>query len=250
LRRLPFRARSVIGRRFEPDGEAIGTVGLLAGCVMDPWFGPVHRSIVQTLTAAGCRVVVPERQTCCGALAAHEGEAAAAERYLEKNRRAFSGVDLVVADAAGCSAHLREADIGVPVEDAVVSVAGLIEEGVLPRLPESGDRVAVQDPCHHRHAQRIVAQPRAILRAAGLTPVEIDIEGMCCGAAGLYSMAHPETSAELGRRKAEQIKAAEVSVVASANPGCEMQLRAFLGSGIRVAHPVELYAERALGIRG
>jgi glycolate oxidase iron-sulfur subunit len=66
---------------------------------------------------------------------------------------------------------------------------------------------------------------------------------LCCGAAGVYSLLRPDTSAELGRRKAEQVQAAGVRLVASANPGCEMQLRSYLGRGYRIAHPVEIFAE-------
>ncbi len=101
----------------------------------------------------------------------------------------------------------------------------------------------MQDPCHLRHAQRIVAAPRQILAAAGYTPVEIDPVGMCCGAAGVYMVLHPETSEVLGLQKADQIRTAGPSLVASANPGCEMQLRSHLGPDFRIAHPVELYHE-------
>jgi glycolate oxidase iron-sulfur subunit len=103
--------------------------------------------------------------------------------------------------------------------------------------------VAVQDPCHLRHAQRITSQPRAVLIAAGYEPVELTDDGLCCGAAGIYSLLRPDTSAELGRRKAERVSATGTTVVASANPGCEMQLRAHLPGWMRIRHPVELYHE-------
>lgn len=243
MRRLSFRSRSLHGTTHEAIGPPLGTAALLAGCVMDPWFGAVHRAVIAVLTTAGYRVVVPEGQTCCGALAAHEGRASDAERMAGINRRAFGPFDLVVVDAAGCSAHLIGHRPGPTVADAVVVVARLIEEGRLPVLPATGRRVAVQDPCHHRHAQRITTAPRTIVRAAGHVAIDLDPDGMCCGAAGLYSQSYPGTSDQLGRIKAEQVAALGVDVVASANPGCEMQMRARVGSGIRVAHPVELYAE-------
>ena len=248
MRRLRFRPRSVLGTTYQPVGAPIGTVGLLAGCVMDPWFGDVHRAVIAVLTAGGYRVVVPEGQTCCGALAVHEGRAADGERMAAVNRLAFAGVDLVVVDAAGCSAHLVGHGIGPAAQDAVVVVARLLDEGRLPIRPPTGERVAVQDACHHRHAQRITAAPRTIVRAAGFTPVDLDPDGMCCGAAGLYSQAYPETSHQLGLAKAEQAARLGVTLVASANPGCEIQLRARVGRGIRVAHPIEIYAE-AVGLK-
>ena len=66
---------------------------------------------------------------------------------------------------------------------------------------------------------------------------------MCCGAAGLYSLGHPQTSGDLGARKAAEIDAIGVRTVVTANPGCEMQLRGATGSRVRLAHPVEIYAE-------
>jgi glycolate oxidase iron-sulfur subunit len=126
-------------------------------------------------------------------------------------------------------------------------VADAIAAGRLPAVPRSGARVAIHDPCHLRHAQRIIEQPRQILQAAGYEVVEIDPDGLCCGAAGIYSVLRPDPAAELGRSKAEQVHATGVHLVASANPGCEMQLRTHLGDGYRVAHPVELYA-KAIGV--
>lgn len=243
------------GRVVEPAAGSGPTVGLVSGCVMDPWFGAVHDAAVGLLTLAGCRVIVPEAQTCCGALAAHDGQAEAAHRLAARNVAAFSRVDLVVADAAGCSAHLKEYGnwspggdvLGAKVRDVTELVAQFIADGRLPRVPVDQGRVAVQDACHLRHAQRITAAPRQILRAAGYTPVEIDPDGLCCGAAGVYSLLRPAASAELGRRKAAQVRGSGAKVVATANPGCEMQLRSYLDDGYRIAHPVELLWESLAG---
>jgi glycolate oxidase iron-sulfur subunit len=91
--------------------------------------------------------------------------------------------------------------------------------------------------------------PRAILRAAGYEPLEIDPDGLCCGAAGIYSLLRPEAAHQLGTQKADQVLGSAAMIVASANPGCEMQLRSHLPSSIRVAHPVELYWEAFLAER-
>ncbi len=248
LRPIPVPVPSTRGRTWEPEGDPRGTVGLFSGCVMDPWFSGVHVAVIQVLRAAGFRVVAPGAQTCCGALAAHEGAAEEAAALAGRNRGAFAGLDTVVVDAAGCTAHLKEfanwgGDLGPVVRDATEFVAALIDDGSLPVVTDDRGPVAVQDPCHLRHAQRITAEPRSILRAAGHGVVEIDLQGMCCGAAGAYGLSYPETSSELGRRKADQVRASDATVVASANPGCEMQLRSELGDGYRIAHPVELYWE-------
>ena len=71
--------------------------------------------------------------------------------------------------------------------------------------------------------------------------VETDEVGLCCGAAGIYTMLQPEASTELGNRKADQVRSTGVTRVASANPGCEMQLRSHLEAGYEIAHPIEWY---------
>ncbi len=268
LRRLPLRQETVRNGDWPAHGEEHGVAALLAGCVMDTWFLDVHVATIQVLRRAGYRVVVPRGQTCCGALAAHDGAAGQAERLAARNAAAFAGYDVVVTNSAGCGAHLKDlAERGpgnfapLPATsppdsirqrrekpcDVTEVVAAAIADGRLPILPPNGQAVALQDPCHLRHAQRITAEPRAVLRAAGYEVRETDPAGLCCGAAGVYSLLRPATSAELGERKAAQVRATGATIVASANPGCEMQLRAHLGAGYRIAHPIELYAGALAG---
>lgn len=245
-------AERLRGAEFPAVGEQVGTAALLLGCVMEAGFAPVHTATIEVLRRAGYRVVVPASQTCCGALAAHTGDAPDAHRLARQNVEAFAGVDVVVADAAGCSSHLKEyerwagadgAEVAARTRDVVEVVAAAIGDGRLPRLDLARGPVAVQDPCHLRHAQRIVDEPRLVLQAAGYTPVEIDDKAMCCGAAGAWGMLHPEASELLGDRKADQVRASGSTVVASANPGCELQLRTHLDEWYEIKHPVELYWE-------
>lgn len=249
MRRIGFRGRSIRGH---DTGKGIETVGLLAGCVMDRWFPDANAATIAVLEAAGYRVVVPEGQGCCGALAAHDGAAGDAARMTAVNDAAFEDCDIVAANAAGCSAHLAGADhwgaqaLAAKSTDVLRLVASAIEAGRLPAVEATGTRIGVQDPCHHRHAQRMTEEPRAILRAAGYDPIDVDPAGMCCGAAGVWSVSHSEESSRLGENKANEIARIGVEVVASANPGCEMQLRSHT-KGIRIAHPIELYAE-AVGL--
>ncbi len=254
LRPLGGRPRSVVAGSWAAVGEPRKVAALLAGCVMDRWFGSVHTASIQLLIRAGFDVVVPPSQTCCGALAAHDGWADEAREMASTNLAALDGADLVVANAAGCSAHLKEyghwteggAELATKVADITEVVAEAITDGHLPRLESYGGTVAVQDPCHLRHVQRVTDQPRSILEAAGLRIVEVDPAGHCCGAAGIYSLLEPELSSQLGQAKARQVIETGSAVVSSANPGCEMQLRAHLadqGVDVRIAHPVELYWE-------
>jgi glycolate oxidase iron-sulfur subunit len=247
LRQLRGRPPATIGH---VGGSGVsGTIAVLSGCIQDQWFRPVNHAAIELLEMAGYRVEVPGGQTCCGALAAHDGKAPQARALAARNVPVLSGYDQVVVTAAGCSAHTREyahwADggesIGAAAVDVTVAVARAIAAGLLPRVAQGAGRVAIQDPCHLRHAQRVTVEPRAILEAGGYQVVEIDPAGMCCGAAGLYTVLQPEASQDLGNQKAAQIRSSGVSMVASANPGCEMQLRSALGPGYDLAHPIEWY---------
>ncbi len=256
LRRLRGQGRPTVGHKGGIGRS--GSVALLTGCIQDQWFRPTNRAAIELLEMGGYQVEAPQAQTCCGALAAHDGKAAQARSLAEVNAVALAGYDMVVATAAGCSAHLSEyrhwaedgEEVGSKTMDITVAVARAIELGLLPTLDRDLGEIGVQDPCHLRHAQRVVDEPRSILRAAGYRVVEIDPDGMCCGAAGLYAVLQPEASQELGNQKAEQIRSSGVTKVASANPGCEMQLRSAVGPGFEIAHPIEWYLEaiKAAGV--
>jgi glycolate oxidase iron-sulfur subunit len=253
IRPLRGRPEPTLGHK---GGSGVsGSVALVAGCIQDEWFRPVNHAAIELLEMAGYRVEVPPGQTCCGALAAHDGKADAARDLARQNMSVLSGYDHVVVTSAGCSAHVREYghwadggdEVGSRAVDVTVAVAGAIEAGLLPWLSGGLGPMAIQDPCHLRHAQRVTVEPRRILEAGGYDVVEIDPAGMCCGAAGLYSVLQPEASRELGNRKASQIRSTGVSRVASANPGCEMQLRSCLGRGYEIGHPIEWYLRAVAG---
>ena len=133
------------------------------------------------------------------------------------------------------------------VVDVTELVAQLLDDGQLPEFGSRGQRVAVQDPCHLRHAQRITVAPRRVVAAAGFDVVDLDPSGRCCGAAGMYTITYPEMSESLGRAKADEIDRSGAAVVASANPGCEMQLRSYADEAVRIVHPIELYAAALQG---
>jgi glycolate oxidase iron-sulfur subunit len=255
---LPSRIRAMIPRGrasrgrlpevTEPTSDARGTVALLSGCVQDRWFRRVNLATIRVLARNGWRVVVPRDQTCCGALAAHNGRLRTARKLARRNAGAFANVDHVIVNAAGCGAHMASYGelvdgAGLPVRDAV---AFLFEEG--PRH-EPGSlarptRVAVHDACHALRVQGIWKEPRALLGSIGnLEPVEIPHGDRCCGAAGIYNVTEHELSSRLMREKAEAVVSTGAAVVASGNPGCTMQLTAGLrelGSSITVVHPIEL----------
>jgi glycolate oxidase iron-sulfur subunit len=252
LRPLSLPITRVAGGSWGTSG---GPVALfLSGCIADVWFTDVHRSAIDVLVRAGYRVEAPSNQTCCGALAAHSGYADEAESMANVNIDAFRDADVIVTDVAGCGAHMASyggygeagADIANRVRDINDLVAELISQGTLPVLGPTGVTVAIQDPCHLEHGQKVHKSVDVVVEAAGYVAVPADRGGLCCGAAGIYQIEHPEMSGDLGRAKADTIEGSGAAIVVSANAGCEMQLRRYLGSDIEVMHPIELYA-KALG---
>jgi glycolate oxidase iron-sulfur subunit len=263
---LPRRVRALapartypfarLPRTTEPQAgvEVRGTVALLSGCVQDRWFHEVNRATVRVLARNGWRVTVPRGQRCCGALGAHNGRLDRARALARGNARAFAGADHVIANAAGCSAHMKS--YGELVDDAELPVRDLMEfladEG-LTTPPAQGlpdGRIAYHDACHALRAQGIQAQPRALLaQIPNVELIEISNGDRCCGAAGLYNVVEPEMSGRLMREKAEAIRDTGAHVIASANPGCTMQIAAGLKAlGVRAeaVHPIQLL-ERAYG---
>lgn len=237
---------------LEPSGEARGTVALLTGCVQDRWYRAANLATARVLVRNGWRVLVPRDQTCCGALHAHHGRLDAARALAERAIATFRDADAVLVTSAACAAHLSEigdllrtpeaAALAERVEDVVRFLARADLEP--PRTGLGPVRVAVHDACHALRVSRIREEPRRLLSLVpDLELAEIPSGDVCCGAAGLYTVLQPETSDALMRAKAEAVAATGARLVASANPGCTLQIAAglrSLGYEAEVLHPVEI----------
>lgn len=242
-----------------PKGEIVGSgtrVHFFAGCVMSTALSDVDRATIRVLQRAGCEVELVAGQGCCGALHAHSGDLETARRLFERNLAAFGEGDApIVVNAAGCGAMLRDYAHHLKSEQAerfsarVVDVTVFLAGRDLPMRREIAKRVVYQDACHLAHAQRVTAQPRALLRRIpGLELVEIAEPGLCCGSAGVYNLTNPVQSRQLRLRKVKNVLAAKAAIVATANPGCMFQLQAGLRhTGVEVRHVVELLDEASAG---
>jgi len=241
-------------------------VGLLTGCVQDIAFGEVNADTVRVLQVNGCEVVVPETQECCGSLHAHNGELEAARDLARANIDAFDpeSLDAIVTNAGGCGSHMRHYDRLLADDDAYRERARVWSEKVrdihellvdigyrkpLTPPPAAADGplvVTYHDSCHLRHGQKVVDQPRQILRdIPGVELVELPEADWCCGSAGIYNITQPEMSMELLDRKMEKVGGTGAGVMAAANPGCAIQLEHGTGRAgleIEVTHPITLLA--------
>ncbi len=252
---------------FTPaQGTRRRRVGLLLGCVQRVFFDPVNAATMRVLTAEGCDVVVPPGQGCCGALCIHSGREEEGLNYARRLIDTFEiwGVDTVVVNAAGCGSTMKEyahllrddpryAEHARAFSDSVRDISEILAElePVAPRHPIQL-RVAYHDACHLAHAQRVRLQPRKVLRSIpGIEVVDIPEADICCGSAGIYNLIEPQAANQLGERKAQHILSTHPDVIATANPGCLLQINAALqrlGERIPTLHPVELVDASIRGV--
>jgi glycolate oxidase iron-sulfur subunit len=265
------------GKRFR--------VALLTGCAQDLVFSDINRDTAEVLARNGCEVVTPPEQFCCGSIFAHNGEWELAQELARKNIDQFppDRFDAIITNAGGCGSHLKHfakllaedpvyrdraelwdrkvkdvhewlVDIKFQVpsskfQDETSSFPGSelkTQNSKLKTFP-----VTYHESCHLCHGQKITAQPRELLRAIpNLTLVELPESSWCCGSAGVYNIVQPEMAGELLQRKLKHIRSTGAEVVATANPGCLLQL--INGAKqqrmkLRVVHPITLLAEAYRG---
>jgi glycolate oxidase iron-sulfur subunit len=258
---------SALPERTPAAGERRLIVGLLEGCAQRVLFPQVNRATASVLAAEGCDVLSPPSQGCCGALALHAGRLDEARACARRTIAAFerAGVDRIAVNAAGCGSSMKEygglladdptwaeraAAFAARVRDVSELVAELPPRAVRQPLKL---RVAYQDACHLAHAQGVRQPPRDMLASIpGVELLPVADAELCCGSAGIYNLVEPGTARQLGERKAATLAAVRPDIVASANPGCTVQIEAAaerLGSPLRVMHPIEILEAAISGKR-
>jgi glycolate oxidase iron-sulfur subunit len=249
---------SQIGLTFPAEGERRYTVAFVAGCIANVAFARLNEATVRVLQRNGCDVIIPARQGCCGALHLHSGLRADAEKLARHNVEAFAegagSFDAIVTNAAGCGSTLKEygellgtvgaRSFSARVRD-VTEFLGSIQ--LNPNMGAINATATYQDSCHLAHGQRIRSAPRKLLAGVpGLTVREMHGADLCCGSAGIYNIVQNEMSMRLLAGKMEAVNATGAEIIATANPGCMLQLRAGVrmhGRKQRVMHVVEVLDE-------
>ena len=256
-------SNQLIATREKPAGEARRRVALLTGCVQDLVFPDVNRDTADALLANGCVVDTPASQPCCGSLHAHNGETdmarALAKRLIDLIPP--DQYDAIITNAGGCGSHLKHYGPLLRDDPDYRQRAALwdtkvrdIHEWLLEvscRPPaaapfDAPTTVTYHESCHLVHGQKISRQPRALLRLIpGITLTELPESSWCCGSAGIYALTQPDQADALLTRKVGHIASTSAAIVATANPGCQLQIARGLsaaGAGVQVMHPVSLLA--------
>lgn len=239
------------------EGKRRGRVALLAGCAQQVLAPDINGSAVRVLSRNGIEVVIPPGQGCCGALSWHTGRGNAAQNFARQLIASIpQDVDCFVTTAAGCGSAISEYPLllaGTDAEaaakelaDKTMDVSVYLSQIELEPFPplRKPKRIAYHDACHLAHAQKVRAEPRAILRQIPkLDLVEIEDTETCCGSAGTYNIEQPDIAANLGERKADGLIRTGASAIVTGNIGCLVQIEKHLQQKtdrVAVLHTVQV----------
>jgi glycolate oxidase iron-sulfur subunit len=253
-----------------PQGEKRYRVGLILGCVQRIFFSDVNQATIRVLTANGCEVVIPPNQGCCAALPAHQGQENQAQTLAKQMIDSFAdtNVDAIIINAAGCGHTLKEyghilADdseyqdkaqaFAAKVKDVQEFLATVGLTAKLSPISTGKLKIVYQDACHLLHGQKISLQPRQLLKQIPGVELKEPIDAaLCCGSAGVYNMLQPEVAEELGQQKVTNLLQTGADLIASANPGCSLQIKKYLSEQkkeVTLMHPIELLDYAIQGIK-
>lgn len=257
---IPPKVRSAQHRPaltvYPAIGERRWRVALLAGCVQPVVAPHINDATISLLTRFGCEVVMPPSAGCCGSLNLHMGMADSAKASAGRNIKAWlaemdgNGLDAIITNASGCGttvkdyAHmfLDDEDARKDAERIAVISCDISEWLVKMQLPAPGRpqslRVTYHDACSLRNAQKVTAEPRALLMQAGFIVNDVPEAHFCCGSAGTYNLLQPDIASQLGARKAKNIAGTSPQIIAAGNIGCLTQIAHY--SDTPIVHTVEL----------
>jgi glycolate oxidase iron-sulfur subunit len=231
-------------QRHRPTGPR---VALLTGCLMEAAFREINFATIRVLIENNVQVVVPDDQTCCGAMHEHLG-LDHVESLRARNRNAFiaKDVDAVVCNSSGCGLALGKAlSSQIRVRDVLDFLGEL--KPVRRERQVSSARVYVDLPCHLIHGQKVPGIPASVLDATGyqweLAPGARD----CCGSGGVYNLQKQENAREILFRKSAFLNDAvgDPVILATSNHVCMMQWNSARATGLvqrpfQVAHVIQL----------
>ncbi|MEQ1718561.1 MAG: glycolate oxidase subunit GlcF [Hyphomicrobium sp.] len=244
------------GKAAITSGGKTGRVILLAGCAQQVLRPEINDATIRLLGRSGVEVVVSADAGCCGALTGHIGMEAQALDSARRNVDAWSKeiakepVDAILINASGCGTtvkdygHLLARDPAYAERAAKISALAkdvtefLATHDIGAPMRWTSLKIAYHSACSMQHGQRITREPKALLKKAGYTVLDIPEAHICCGSAGVYNILQSEIAEKLLDRKAANIKSLRADVVSAGNIGCIAQIAR--GVGLPVVHTVEL----------
>ncbi|HTQ74169.1 MAG TPA: (Fe-S)-binding protein [Burkholderiales bacterium] len=236
-------------------------VGLLVTCLVDLMRPSIGFAALKLLEDAGCDVVVPATQTCCGQPGWNSGDRRAARALAEKLIADFEDCPYVVAPSGSCAGMIRTHFPEVFSEDAGMRARAerfgartyeltefLAKVAHRPRVSARFDgAVTYHDSCSGLRELGVKTEPRKLLaKVEGLKLVEMEECETCCGFGGTFSIKYGDVSAEMAERKCAHIAASGAQAVVLGDLGCmlniEGRLRKRGDDTTRVLHVAEVLA--------
>ena len=214
-------------------------VGLLVTCLVDLMRPRIGFAVIKLIEAAGCEVVVPQGQTCCGQPGYNSGDRQSALALARKVLDEFESFEYVVAPSGSCAGMIRThyPELFRDVPDDAGRVRRLCERTYeltdflvsvvkLDRVPGSFDgAVTYHDSCSGLRELGVKAQPRALLaKVPGLTLKEMDEAETCCGFGGAFAVKFGEISTHIAERKCANIAGCGAGAVVLGDLGCMLNI--------------------------
>lgn len=237
---IPPAIGRVRGRPSIDRSNHRARVFLFTGCIQEGFLGGINQATRNVLERNGFEVIIPEGQTCCGAAYTHLGEINQARELARRNIDAFlsqPSFEAIISNAGGCGLALKEYphllandpnyyQKAIEFSKKVVDISEFLMENLSQKPTKCITTKAVYvDSCHLRHGQKVIDQPRRLISfVPGLELVELEQPDQCCGSAGVYNIAHPETANAILQSKMEDIFACEPELIITANTGCHLQM--------------------------
>ena len=236
------------------------TVALFVTCLVDAFRPSVGMAAVKLLEDAGCQVVVPNGQTCCGQPGYNSGDRATAISIARRVVAILEPFEYIVVPSGSCGGmivkHYPELFAGdANWEQRARAVAGKTHEltafltGVLGRTAVNARFPATatyHDSCSALREMGVRVQPRALLATVeGLTLTELAERDACCGFGGTFAVKYPDISNAIVERKTADIAATGAELLISGDMGCLLNMAGKLkreGSPVQVRHVAEVLA--------
>ncbi|WP_453990252.1 (Fe-S)-binding protein [Bacillus nitroreducens] len=249
---------------LEPIGPKTKKVAFFSGCLMDTMFMKTNDATTKLLQLAGCEVVIPKTQACCGALHGHSGEKNKAKELAKQNIVAFEEIeaDYIITNAGGCGAFLIDyehllkdepewAERAKAFSKKLKDISSVLVELEFHKkeLSLPAQVITYQDSCHLRNVMKTASEPRMLLQAIeGTSYMEMNKADSCCGSAGIYNIVESEMSMKILDSKMKNVKDTQAKTIVTANPGCLLQMklgieREGLSDKMRAVHIVDLLLE-------
>ena len=240
------------------SSSADNSTMLFTGCVGSGLFSRVNEATARVLAVNGFDVQTPSQQVCCGALHAHAGDLEGARKLARQNLAAFSAVEgtQIVTNAGGCGAMLASYDhllsddpefseLAHTFSARVRDVSQQLETVEIQRRPNAvAETVTYDASCHLLYGQHAGEAPLRMIEAIDqMAFTRLEGSERCCGGAGIYNLLEPELSSQVLREKLANVQATGAKILATGNPGCQMQIGAgaiLAGMDLVTCHPVEL----------